>query len=63
MPAMAVVLIDLDEDSRRMEMAALRYGGYDVHTVQTVRQAIKFLRNQRGDAVLIDPAPLTPFSW
>ena len=57
MPAMTVVLIDLDEDSRRMEMAALRYGGYDVHTVQTVRQAIKFLRNQRGDAVLIDPAP------
>jgi two-component system KDP operon response regulator KdpE len=57
-PAMTVVLIDLDEDSRRMEMAALRYGGYDVHTVQTVRQAIKFLRNQRGDAVLIDPAPL-----
>ena len=58
MPAMTVVLIDLDEDSRRMEMAALRYGGYDVHTVQTVRRAIKFLRNQRGDAVLIDPAPL-----
>jgi two-component system, OmpR family, KDP operon response regulator KdpE len=55
---MTVVLIDLDEDSRRMEVAALRYGGYDVHTVQTVRQAIKFLRNQRGDAILIDPAPL-----
>ena len=58
MPAMTVVLIDPDEDSRRREMAALRYGGYDVHTVQTVTQAITYLRNHRGDAVLIDPAPL-----
>jgi two-component system KDP operon response regulator KdpE len=57
-PAMTVVLIDSDEDSRRMEVAALRYGGYEVHTVQTVRQAITYLRNHRGDAVLIDPAPL-----
>ena len=58
MPAMTVVLIDPDEGSRRMEMAALRYGGYEVHTVQTVKQAITYLRNHRGDAVLIDPAPL-----
>lgn len=54
---MTVVLVDPDEGSRRMEIAALRYGGYDVHTVKTVTQAITYLRNQRGDAVLIDPAP------
>ncbi len=55
---MTVVLIDPDEDSRRLEMAALRYGGYDVHAVRTVRQAITYLRNHHGDAILIDPAPL-----
>lgn len=57
MPAMTIVLIDPDEDSRRMEMAALQYGGHDVHSVKTVPQAIAYLRNQRGDAVVIDPAP------
>ena len=31
---MNVVLLDLDQGSRRIEAAALRYGGYEVWTIQ-----------------------------
>jgi two-component system, OmpR family, KDP operon response regulator KdpE len=53
---MKVVLLDLDQGSRRIEVAALRYGGYDVETVQTVEQAVTQLRTHRSDALLVDPA-------
>jgi two-component system KDP operon response regulator KdpE len=53
---MTVVLLDLDQSSRRIEVAALRYGGYEVATVETVEQAVTHLRTHRADAVLVDPA-------
>ena len=55
---MNVVLLDLDQGSRRIETAALRYGGYKVSTAHTVEQAITHVRNHRADAVLVDPAQL-----
>jgi two-component system KDP operon response regulator KdpE len=51
-----VVLLDLDHDSRRVEVAALRFGGYEVASVATVEQAITHLRSHRADAVIVDPA-------
>ena len=53
---MTVVLLDLDHDSRRVEVAALRFGGYEVASVATVEQAITHLRSHRADAVIVDPA-------
>jgi two-component system KDP operon response regulator KdpE len=53
---MTVVLLDLDRGSRRTEVAALRYGGYDVTPVSTVEQAVTQLRAHRADAVIVDPA-------
>ena len=58
LPTMTVVLLDPDEDSRRTEAAALRYGGCEVATVRTTEQAVKHLRAHRGHAVVVDPAPL-----
>ncbi len=55
---MNVVLLDLDQGSRRIEAAALRYGGYEVSTAHTVEQAITHVRTHRTDAVLVDPAQL-----
>ncbi len=55
---MNVVLLDLDQGSRRIEAAALRYGGYEVSTVHTVEQAITHVRTHPTDAVLVDPAQL-----
>jgi two-component system, OmpR family, KDP operon response regulator KdpE len=52
----SVVLLDLDQGSRRIEVAALRYGGYEVSTVRTADQAIAHLRAHRADALLVDPA-------
>jgi len=51
-----VVLLDLDQSSRRIEVAALRYGGYEVTTARTVDQAIALLRAHRSGAVVLDPA-------
>jgi two-component system KDP operon response regulator KdpE len=51
-----VVLLDLDQGSRRIEVAALRYGGYEVTTARTVDRAIGLLRAHRSSAVLVDPA-------
>jgi two-component system KDP operon response regulator KdpE len=53
---MTVVLLDLDQSSRRVEAAALRYGGYEVSTALTVEQAVTHLRVHRADAVIVDPA-------
>lgn len=53
---MSVVLLDLDQGSRRIEVAALRYGGYEVATARTAEQAIAHLRAHRADALLVDPA-------
>jgi two-component system KDP operon response regulator KdpE len=53
---MNVVLLDFDRGWRRIEMAALRYGGYEVSTAHTVEQAITHVRTHRTDAVLVDPA-------
>jgi two-component system KDP operon response regulator KdpE len=55
---MNVVLLDLDQGSRRIEAAALRYGGYEVSNVHTVEQAITHIRTHPTDAVLVDPGRL-----
>ena len=55
---MNVLLLDLDQGSRRIEVAALRYGGYEVSTAHTVEQAITHVRTHPTDAVLVDPAQL-----
>jgi two-component system KDP operon response regulator KdpE len=55
---MNVVLLDLDQGSRRIEVAALRYGGYEVSSAHTVEQVITHVRTHRTDAVLVDPAQL-----
>lgn len=57
-PGVNVVLLDLDQGARRLEVAALRYGGYEVSTVHTVERAITYVRTHRADAVLLDPAQL-----
>jgi two-component system, OmpR family, KDP operon response regulator KdpE len=51
-----IVLLDLDQGSRRSEVAALRFGGYEVATVLTVEQAITHARVHRADVVIVDPA-------
>jgi two-component system KDP operon response regulator KdpE len=51
-----VVLLDLDQTARRIEVAALRYGGYEVATALTVEQAIGYLRVHQVEAVIVDPA-------
>jgi two-component system KDP operon response regulator KdpE len=55
---MNVVLLDLDQGARRIEVAALRYGGYEVSTAHTVEQVITHVRTHRTDAILVDPAQL-----
>ncbi|MGA2305322.1 MAG: winged helix-turn-helix domain-containing protein [Acidimicrobiales bacterium] len=55
---MNVVLLDLDQGSRRIEVAALRYGGYDVSTAHTLEQLVTHVRTHRTDAILVDPAQL-----
>jgi two-component system, OmpR family, KDP operon response regulator KdpE len=55
---MNIVLLDFDQGSRRIEVAALRYGGYEVSTAHTVEQAITHVRGHHTDAVLLDPAQL-----
>jgi len=52
---MTVVLLERDPESRRIEVATLRYGGYDVARARTVEQAITMLRARRAGAVLVDP--------
>lgn len=52
---MVIVLLDLDKGARRAEVAALRFGGHEVATVDTVEQAITYQRGHRVDAVVIDP--------
>jgi two-component system KDP operon response regulator KdpE len=54
-PTVTVVLVELDPDSRRIEAATLRYGGYEVARVHTVDQAITLVRTRRAGAVLVDP--------
>jgi two-component system, OmpR family, KDP operon response regulator KdpE len=54
--AVTVVLLDLDRGWRRSEVAALRFGGYEVDTVRTVEQAITHLRVHRAEVVIVDPA-------
>jgi two-component system, OmpR family, KDP operon response regulator KdpE len=51
-----VVLLDLDQGSRRSEVAALRFGGYEVAAVRTVEQAITHVRAHSADVVIVDPA-------
>ena len=53
---MNVVLLDLDQGARRIEVAALRYGGYDVATAHTLEQVITHVRAHLTDAILVDPA-------
>jgi two-component system, OmpR family, KDP operon response regulator KdpE len=51
-----VVLLDFDHGSRRSEVAALRFGGYEVAIVRTVEQAITHVRVHPADVVIVDPA-------
>jgi DNA-binding response OmpR family regulator len=51
-----IVLLDLDQTTRLIEVAVLRYGGYEVATALTVEQAITYLRAHHVDAVIVDPA-------
>jgi DNA-binding response OmpR family regulator len=53
---MTVVLLELDPLFRRIEVAALRYGGYDVATARSVEQAVTLVRARRAGAILVDPA-------
>jgi two-component system KDP operon response regulator KdpE len=55
---MNVVLLDLDQGSRRFEVATLRYGGYEVSSAHTVEQVITHVRTHPTDAILVDPAHL-----
>jgi two-component system, OmpR family, KDP operon response regulator KdpE len=55
---MTAVLLDPIDDDRRTEVAALRYGGFEVATVQSVEQAVTYLRAHRTHAVVIDPTRL-----
>ena len=48
--AMTVVLLELDPESRRIEMATLRYGGYNVARARSLEQAITQVRARRADA-------------
>jgi len=50
------VLLDLDQGARRIEVAAPRYGGYEVSTAHTLEQVITHVRTHRTDAILVDPA-------
>jgi two-component system, OmpR family, KDP operon response regulator KdpE len=54
-PTMTVVLLERDPESRRIEVATLRYGGYEVAKARTVEQAITMVRTRRAGAVLVDP--------
>jgi two-component system KDP operon response regulator KdpE len=53
---MTVVLLDPDDEDRRIEVAALRYGGFEAATVKTVEQAVTYLRVHRATAVVVDPS-------
>jgi two-component system KDP operon response regulator KdpE len=53
---MTVVLLEVEPESRRIDVAALRYGGYEVASAHTTEQAITHLRIHRAEAVLVDPA-------
>jgi two-component system KDP operon response regulator KdpE len=55
---MNVVLLDLDQGARRIEVSALRYGGYDVATAHTLEQVVTHVRAHLTDAILVDPAHL-----
>jgi two-component system, OmpR family, KDP operon response regulator KdpE len=60
---MTAVLLDPVDDDRRTEVAALRYGGFEVTTVQSVEQAVTYLRAHRVSAIVIDPSRLeVPFA-
>jgi two-component system KDP operon response regulator KdpE len=50
-----VLVADGDARSRRLTSAALRFGGYTVHTARTMRQACLVLRRQQPDAIIVDP--------
>jgi two-component system KDP operon response regulator KdpE len=51
-----IVLLDLDQTARRTEVAALRYGGYELATALTGEQAVTYLRAHQVDDVIVDPA-------
>ena len=50
-----VLVVDPDPQSRRLEAAALRDGGYEVEAVKTPREARNLLRRRPIAAVVIDP--------
>jgi two-component system KDP operon response regulator KdpE len=52
---MTVVLLELDPECRRIEVATLRYGGYAVARARTIEQTISLVRARRAGAVLVDP--------
>jgi two-component system KDP operon response regulator KdpE len=54
-PATTVVLLEFDSNARRIEVATLRYGGYEVARARSLEQAITLLRARRAGAILVDP--------
>jgi two-component system KDP operon response regulator KdpE len=53
-PTTTVVLLELDPGSRRIEVATLRYGGYNVAKARSLEQAITLIRVRRAAALLVD---------
>jgi two-component system KDP operon response regulator KdpE len=51
-----VVLLEPDDEDRRIEVAALHYGGFEAITVRSAEQAISHVRTRRASAVLVDPS-------
>jgi two-component system KDP operon response regulator KdpE len=51
-----VVLLDPDDEDRRIEVSALRYGGFEAAVVQSVEQAVTYLRAHRAAALVVDPS-------
>jgi two-component system, OmpR family, KDP operon response regulator KdpE len=57
---MTVIVSDPDHQSRRITVAALRYGGFVVKTATTPNHAMTVLRSRPVDAVVLDPVDPDP---
>lgn len=50
-----VLILDTDLASRRRTISAMRYGGFDAKSAQSLEQARRLLRRNRYAAVIVDP--------
>jgi two-component system, OmpR family, KDP operon response regulator KdpE len=51
----SVLVVDPDWSGRRGTVAALRYGGFEVETVGSVKEAGRRLRSRRYVGIIVDP--------